>query len=188
MRRIAAVGISIIMVASACASDDDSADTEASSDIETRESGAPSLDPASPATPTTGDEGKAESDETDVSVPETTSITSSTISPTEPPVPLDEVLLKQGVENYVVAFGNGDPDAAVSLLSERCADTIPTAEYRAAVAAAGELYPGLVVDDFYDIVLDGDRAVVYYTTEPKVETEDGERWIIESGSWVWDDC
>lgn len=100
----------------------------------------------------------------------------------------EEALLKQAAEEYVVAFGEGDPDAAVSLLSERCTDTIPLAQYRAAVAAAGDLYPGLVVDDFYDIVLDEDRAVVYYTTDPEVETEDGERWIIESGAWVWDDC
>ena len=101
---------------------------------------------------------------------------------------LDEALLKQAVEEYVACFGNGDPDAAVSLLSERCTDTISMAEYRAAVAAAGQLYPGLVVDDVYDIVLDEDRAVVYYSTDPEVETEDGERWMIESGAWVWDDC
>ena len=59
---------------------------------------------------------------------------------------------------------------------------------RAAVAAAGELYPGLVVDEVDDIVLDDDRAVVYYSTDPEVETEDGERWIIEANTWAWDDC
>ena len=107
---------------------------------------------------------------------------------TESPDPPDEALLRQAVEEYVAAFGNGDADAAVSLLSERCTDTISMAEYREAVAAAGELYPGLVVDDVYDIVLDEDRAVVYYSTDPEVETEDGERWISESGAWVWDDC
>jgi len=99
----------------------------------------------------------------------------------------EEGLLKQAVEEYVAAFGKGDPDAAVSLLSERCTDTISMAEYRAAVASAGELYPGLVVDD-YDVVLDEDRAVVYYSTDPVVETEDGERWILESDAWAWDDC
>ena len=92
------------------------------------------------------------------------------------------------MEEYVAAFGNGEPDAAVSFLSQRCIDTVPLDEYRAAVAAAGELYRGLVVDEFSDIIRDGDRAVVFYSTDPIVETEDGERWIIESNTWVWDDC
>jgi len=114
---------------------------------------------------------------------------SVTASSAPEPAPRDEeARLKQAVEEYVAAFGNGDPDAAVSMLSERCTDTIPLDQYRAAVASAGELFPGLVVDDFYDIVLDDDRAVVYYTTDPEIETEDGERWIIESDAWVWDDC
>ncbi len=179
-------------MASACGSGDNSADTDTTSDIETHGSVAPSLNLASPGTQTTfatGDpEGGSESDETDVDNSGSTSITSTTTSTTKPPVALDEALLKQKVEEYVAAFGEGDPDAAVSLLSERCAGTIPMADYRAAVAAAGELYPGLVVDDFYDIILDEDRAVVYYSTDPEVETEDGERWIIESDGWVWDDC
>ena len=101
---------------------------------------------------------------------------------------VEKTLLKQAVEAYVAAFGAGNADAAVSLLSKRCADTVPMAEYRAAAAAAGELYRGLVVDEFSDIVLDEDRAVVYYTTDPEVETADGERWIAESGVWAWDDC
>jgi hypothetical protein len=143
MSRIAAVGISVILVASACGSDDDAAD------------------------------------------PQATDYTNTT---TRPPGAPDEAMLRQAVEDYVAAFGNGDPDAAVSLLSQRCTDTEPMAEYRAAVAAAGELYPNLVVDEFSDIVLDEDRAVVFYSTDPEVETEDGERWIVESGEWAWDDC
>jgi hypothetical protein len=174
MRRIAAVGISIILVASACGSDDNSADTDTSSDIEAQRSEAPSQDPASPGTRGT--------DATSTTTPST-----PTTATTEPPDSLDEAMLTQAVEEYVAAFGNGDPDAAVSLLSERCTDTISMAEYRAAVAAAEELYPGLVVDEVHDIVLEDDRAVVYYSTDPEVETEDGERWVIESGAWVWDD-
>ena len=100
----------------------------------------------------------------------------------------DDEILKQAVEEYVMAFGDGDPDAAVALLSERCADTEPLAQYRAAVASAGELYPGLVVDEFLDIILDDDRAVVFYSTDPVLEAGDGERWIIESDAWAWDDC
>jgi hypothetical protein len=61
-------------------------------------------------------------------------------------------------------------------------------EYRAAVASAGELYPGLVVHEFSDIVLDEDAAVVYYTTAPVVEADQGERWVLESDTWRWDDC
>ena len=87
-----------------------------------------------------------------------------------------------------MAFANGDPDRAVSLLSERCAETVPLDQYRAAVASSGEMYPGLVVDEFIDIVLDDDRAVVFYSTDPVLEAGDGERWIIESDAWAWDDC
>lgn len=171
MKRVAAVGISIILVASGCGSRSDGDSTPAieSADIEAKGSEAPSQDPTSPDTQAAG-------------------ATTTTTTMAEPPDSLDEAMLRQAVEEYVAAFGTGDPDAAVSLLSERCTDTIPLAEYRAAVAGAGELYPGLVVDDFYDIVLDEDRAVVYYSTDPAVETEDGERWIVESGAWVWDDC
>lgn len=100
----------------------------------------------------------------------------------------EEAALKSAVSGYVDAFGEGDPDAAVSLLSERCAATVPLNEYRAAVAGAGELYPGLVVDEFSDIVLDANAAVVYYTTDPVVEAGQGERWVHESGTWRWDDC
>lgn len=100
----------------------------------------------------------------------------------------EEAALTSAVSRYVAAFGEGDPDVAVSLLSERCADIVPVTEYRAAVAGAGELYPGLVVDEFSDIVLDESAAVVYYTTAPVVEADQGERWVVEFGSWRWDDC
>ena len=54
--------------------------------------------------------------------------------------------------------------------------------------SAGELHPGLIVDEFSDIVLDEGRAVVFYTTAPALETEDDELWIVESDAWAWDDC
>jgi hypothetical protein len=37
----------------------------------------------------------------------------------------EKVALKGAVSRYVAAFGEGDPDAAVSLLSQRCNDAIP---------------------------------------------------------------
>ena len=49
---------------------------------------------------------------------------------TDPPNQPDEEALKSAVEEYVAAFGNGEPDAAVSFLSQRCIDTVPLDEYQ----------------------------------------------------------
>lgn len=101
----------------------------------------------------------------------------------------EEAAVRDAVSTYVVAFGDGNPDRAWAFVSERCQDSIPESEYRAGVAAAGELYADLKVDEFTEIVLDGDTAVVAYTTDPVVEgAKDDERWIQEAGTWRWDDC
>lgn len=106
----------------------------------------------------------------------------------EPQAADEEVAVRDAVATYVSAFGEGTPDAAWALVSERCRDLIQESEYRAAVAAAGELYPDLTVDEFSDIVLDGDTAVAFYSTNPVVEEGDGERWTRDAGTWRWDDC
>lgn len=180
---MASLGISIILMASACGSENESADT--TSEVAAQGSAEPSQDTVSQATGAVDGGGEPVETDVDTSDP-TTTIAAATV--TEAPIALDEAVLLTAVAEYVAAFGNGDPDAAVSLLSERCIDTIPTAEYRAAVASAGQLYPGLALDEVFDVVLNEGRAVVYYSTEPKVETEEGERWILESDAWVWDDC
>jgi hypothetical protein len=44
-----------------------------------------------------------------------------------------------------------------------------------------ELARALPVDD-------EDAAVVLYTTDPVVKADLGERWVVESGTWRWDNC
>ena len=57
------------------------------------------------------------------------------------------------------------------------------------MAAGGKLYPDIKVDEFSEIVFDGDTAVVSYTTIPVIEGASGdERWIQEAGTWRWDYC
>ena len=172
-KSISAIFVAALVVAACGGSDDDGASTPSDSPT-TAETGAA---PATAATEPAPSDVEASVDE---------SVTATSTSDTAPTD--DEALLKQAVEEYVGAFGNGEPDTAVALLSERCADTVPVAQYRAAVASAGEMYPGLVVDEFIDIVLDDDRAVVFYSTDPVLEVGDGERWIVESAAWAWDDC
>lgn len=91
--------------------------------------------------------------------------------------------VRGSVDQFVAAFEDGDGDAAVALMSERCADD-EDLRLAVAVIAGTELEVGGYSED-----VDGDAAVVSYSfpDAPEFDQAD-ERWLLEDGRWVNDDC
>lgn len=94
--------------------------------------------------------------------------------------------LYETVTVYSAAYADGDGDAAVELLAERCAAA--TGLIRTAVEVIGEQYDELAPIEF-EADVDDNEASVSYTFENAPELgRDGERWVLEDGRWRLADC
>lgn len=92
--------------------------------------------------------------------------------------------LRTAVESYSRAVISGDPDAAVELHSEACAD-VEVVE----PPGAGEGDASSAALAFYESEVDGETATVSYRYEdPEPFNVEDERWVKEDGEWKWDNC
>jgi hypothetical protein len=91
------------------------------------------------------------------------------------------------VRDYVQAFATGDTDAAWAMVSDRCQDTVDEREYRAAVAASGELYPEMHAENIR-VEVDGDQGRASYETGTEIGPYEEQPWRLEVDGWHWDDC
>lgn len=93
---------------------------------------------------------------------------------------------REQVDAYVAAFSDGDPDVAWELVSDRCRASLLEDEFRAAVAAAGELYD-LQVSDYTESI-EGDTATASYAVGADELEQTDEPWVRQADGWRWDDC
>lgn len=106
----------------------------------------------------------------------------------EAPTETSEAAFQVSVSSYAKAFGLGDTDGAWATVSKRCQGFFSESEYRASVAAAGQLYKGMMATAVV-VEIDGDQGrASYSTTENEIGPYDQQPWRFERGEWRWDDC
>lgn len=94
--------------------------------------------------------------------------------------------LEAAVRDYTAAFGAGDEDLAVSLLTDRCQQLAgPTV--RQAVVQIASAAPDLTVTEIA-VDIEGSAATVTYETSTPEYSQIDERWLVEGGAWRNDDC
>jgi hypothetical protein len=114
----------------------------------------------------------------------------------------DEAEIREAVETFVRAFGEGDVETAYSYASEECQSQVELADFEEAYEMFETFFGGddveFRVDDIAISELDGDSAMVDTTLtilvdgeeldEDDVEDEPAERVVKEDGRWRFTDC
>ena len=113
--------------------------------------------------------------------------TTATDSPTTTEADADAPSLEEAVRAYTVAFLDGDDEAAYALLSERCHGEIASAVFKEIVDQAEAIYGGETITTYSESVNGNTATVTYELTDPALN-QTNERWVLENGAWLNDDC
>ena len=95
--------------------------------------------------------------------------------------------LEDAVRAYTEAFLGGDSDASYALLSERCHGEEASADWKDIVDQAHALYGDATITSYTDDV-NGNIATATYELSDPTLNQTNERWLIEGGRWVNDEC
>lgn len=107
---------------------------------------------------------------------------------TEPETAVDPTApLEQSVKTYTEAFGAGETDTVLALVTSRCRQEVGDQTFRSAAANAAALHGPLTVTSI-NIDLDGDIASVSYSVSEPTLSQSEQRWALEDGTWKWDAC
>jgi hypothetical protein len=97
--------------------------------------------------------------------------------------------LETRVRAYTKAFLGGDAEGAYALLSERCHGEIAYAEFKAVVDQATDLYGDATITSYSaTFSVEVTAARVTYELSDPVLNQTNERWLLEAGVWVNDEC
>lgn len=122
-------------------------------------------------------------------VNETSAAAPPTSKPAESTAPADPTIeVRAAVKDYSDAFLTGDLEVAYSLLTERCQDRLPRADFGAAVEAASAAYGSALDIETFEAEVNGDQARVTYTYAVSAIDQLQEPWAREDGAWRNDDC
>ena len=113
--------------------------------------------------------------------------TTSTNSPTTTEADADAPSLEEAVRAYTVAYLGGDDQAAYALLSERCHGEMASADFKNIVDGAEAIYGGETITTYRESVNGNTSTVTYELTDPALN-QTNERWVLENGAWLNDDC
>ncbi|HWJ64868.1 MAG TPA: hypothetical protein VNS19_23040 [Acidimicrobiales bacterium] len=95
--------------------------------------------------------------------------------------------LEDAVRAYTDAFLGGEDEAAYALLSERCHGEMASADFKDIVDQAEATYGGETITT-YDENVNGNTATVTYELTDPVLNQTNERWVLENGAWLNDEC
>jgi hypothetical protein len=95
--------------------------------------------------------------------------------------------LEEAVRAYTVAFLGGDDVAAYALLSERCHGEMASAAFKQVVDQAKAIYGDETITTYSESVNGNTATVTYELTNPALN-QTNERWVLENGAWLNDDC
>jgi len=99
----------------------------------------------------------------------------------------DAPSLEDAVRAYTDAFLGGDEEAAYALLSERCHGEMASAQFKDIVDQAEATYGGESITSYAEKVNGNTATVTYELTDP-VLNQTNERWVLENGAWLNDEC
>ena len=99
----------------------------------------------------------------------------------------DAPSLEDAVRAYTDAFLGGDEEAAYALLSERCHGEMASAQFKDIVDQAEATYSGESITSYAENVNGNTATVTYELTDP-VLNQTNERWVLENGAWLNDEC
>ena len=119
--------------------------------------------------------------------------TSNDDSPPMPDISLtaplsDARALETAVRRYAETSFSGDAKGAYELLSDRCKEMVPFAEFRRETADSMRMYRGTKVINYTEGSREGSRAKISVTLSRPEINQDFEPWVRDPGGWHEDDC
>lgn len=95
--------------------------------------------------------------------------------------------LEDAVRAYTATFLGGEDEAAYALLSERCHGEQASADFKDIVDQAKAIYGDETITTYAEKVNGNTATVTYELTDP-VLNQTNERWVLENGAWLNDEC
>ena len=96
--------------------------------------------------------------------------------------------LKDAVTTYSNAYLGGDGASAFNLLSSRCQLSIGMQQISAQATAAHSVYGVLPISTINVDSESGSRATVSYTYAVTTLNQSHQPWVLQGGSWRYDNC
>jgi hypothetical protein len=95
--------------------------------------------------------------------------------------------LESVVRAYTVSYLGGDGKAAYALVSERCKGEMGSTQFERIADQAHALYGRESIVSYKESIKGASATATYKLTDSTLN-QTNERWLVERGAWVNDDC
>jgi hypothetical protein len=114
--------------------------------------------------------------------------TSAGSAATSTPATTSTPALEPAVRAYVSAFLGGDGSTAFGLLSDRCQRQVGATTFALVSAQAHQQFGSATIVSYRDDVTGSTATATYNMSDPALNRNGPQPWVLEGGQWKMDRC